>query len=83
MGPIADRSQEHLGVGDSQIVAVRRFLLDAIRQVQNGGDPPGAALDIEDNDFSDLIMVSAVVPAGKHWKAHAPQVTTHELVGVR
>lgn len=83
MGPISDRENEHLGQGDSQIVAVRRFLLDAIRTVQNGGDPPGVAFDVEDNDFSDLIMISAVVPAGKDWMAHAPEVTTHGRVGAR
>jgi len=83
MGPIMDRENEHLGQGDSQVVAVRRYLLDAIREVQNGGDAPGVAFDVEDNDFSDLIMVSAVVPAGMDWKAYAPQVTTHALAGVR
>ncbi len=83
MGSIADRELEHLGQGDRQIASVRRYLFDAIRDVQNGGDAPGVAFDVEDNDFSDLIMVSAVVPAGADWKAYAPQVTTHVLAGVR
>ena len=83
MGSIADREHEHLGQGDRQIASVRRYLFDAIRDVQNGGDAPGVAFDVEDNDFSDLIMVSAVVPAGADWKAYAPQVTTHVLAGVR
>jgi phthalate 4,5-dioxygenase len=83
MGPIMDRENEHLGQGDSQIVAVRRFLLDAMREVENGGDAPGVAFDVEDNDFSDLIMVSATVPAGVDWKRYAPEVTTHVLAGVR
>jgi phenylpropionate dioxygenase-like ring-hydroxylating dioxygenase large terminal subunit len=82
MGPIADREHEHLGQGDSQIASVRRYLADAVREVQNGGDAPGVAFDVEDNDFSDLIMVSAVVPAGVDWKRYAPQVTTHVLAGV-
>ena len=82
MGAIADREHEHLGLGDSQIVSVRRFLLDAIHEVQEDRDPPGVAFDPRENDFSDLIMVSAEVPAGVDWKAYAPRVTTHELVGV-
>jgi phenylpropionate dioxygenase-like ring-hydroxylating dioxygenase large terminal subunit len=83
MGAISDREREHLGQGDSQIAAVRRFLLDAIEAVRNGGDAPGVAFDVEDNDFSDLIMVSANVPAGLDWKAYAPEVTTHVLAGAR
>ena len=72
MGPITDRENEHLGMGDSQIVAVRRYLLDAIHEVQNGGDAPSVAFDADDNDFSDLIMVSADIPAGIDWKGYAP-----------
>ena len=83
MGPITDRENEHLGQGDRQIGAVRRFLMDAIREVQDGGDAPGVAFDVEENDFSELIMVSADVPTGVDWKAYAPRVTTHVLAGVR
>jgi hypothetical protein len=79
MGTIADRENEHLGVGDSQIAMTRRFLLDAIKTVQAGGDAPGVALDVEDdNSYDDLVMVSAVVPADQHWIAYAPEVTTHD-----
>ena len=41
MGPIVDRSGEHLASTDSPVVAVRRLLLEAIEVVQAGGDPPG------------------------------------------
>jgi hypothetical protein len=37
MGPIADRSEEHLGATDRAIVALRRLLLDATRSVASGG----------------------------------------------
>jgi hypothetical protein len=40
MGPIYDRAQEHLGVSDMTVIAVRRFLLRALRAVEAG---PGAA----------------------------------------
>jgi phenylpropionate dioxygenase-like ring-hydroxylating dioxygenase large terminal subunit len=42
MGPIVDRSREHLGSTDKAIIQFRKCLLDAIRDVQNGIDPPGA-----------------------------------------
>ena len=42
MGPIIDRSREHLGTTDKAIIQFRRCLLDAARDLQNGIDPPGA-----------------------------------------
>jgi hypothetical protein len=41
MGPIVDRSKEHLGSSDKAIVALRRLMLDAIRAVERGDAPPG------------------------------------------
>ena len=42
MGPIVDRSQEHLGSTDRAIVTMRRLLLEAVRTVEAGGMPKGA-----------------------------------------
>jgi phthalate 4,5-dioxygenase len=41
MGPIVDRTQEHLGSTDKAVIAARRVLLDAIKTQQQGGEPPG------------------------------------------
>ncbi|HUZ76311.1 MAG TPA: Rieske 2Fe-2S domain-containing protein [Chloroflexota bacterium] len=42
MGPVYDRSHEHLGTSDSMIIRVRRRLLDAARALGDGGAiPPG------------------------------------------
>jgi nitrite reductase/ring-hydroxylating ferredoxin subunit len=41
MGPIVDRSREHLGSTDRAIVVMRRLLLDACRTVEAGGTPKG------------------------------------------
>jgi phenylpropionate dioxygenase-like ring-hydroxylating dioxygenase large terminal subunit len=43
MGPIQDRTREHLGTSDKVIVAHRRLLLEALDAVQAGGLPPGFA----------------------------------------
>jgi phthalate 4,5-dioxygenase len=40
MGPIADRTREHLGTSDKVIMANRRLLLKAIDTVAAGGTPP-------------------------------------------
>jgi phenylpropionate dioxygenase-like ring-hydroxylating dioxygenase large terminal subunit len=38
MGPVADRSREHLGTTDAAIIAARRRLLDSARFVEGGGE---------------------------------------------
>jgi hypothetical protein len=45
-GPIQDRTREHLGQSDKGVVAYRKLLLSAIRQVTRGEKPP-MALDAE------------------------------------
>ena len=41
MGPIVDRSREHLGPADKAIIQARRLLLQATQSVQEGGTPQG------------------------------------------
>jgi len=67
MGPITDRTEEHLGVGDTQLVEIRRFLLDALRDIDEGRDPPGTVIDPEDNVYPDLFMVDATLPLSAPW----------------
>ena len=40
MGPIADRTREHLGASDVAVIRMRRCLLDAARALAAGVDPP-------------------------------------------
>jgi hypothetical protein len=41
MGPIVNRSKEHLGQTDRAVIMTRRMLLKAIDTVADGGTPPG------------------------------------------
>ncbi|MDA1325242.1 MAG: hypothetical protein O3C34_10875 [Proteobacteria bacterium] len=41
MGPIADRTKEHLGVSDTAIIQIRKLLLQTLRDVALGKEPPG------------------------------------------
>jgi phthalate 4,5-dioxygenase oxygenase subunit len=45
MGPISDRSLEHLGTSDLAIIAARRLLLQAGRDVEAGTHPLGSQLE--------------------------------------
>jgi phenylpropionate dioxygenase-like ring-hydroxylating dioxygenase large terminal subunit len=42
MGPIYDRTQEHLGSADTAIIQMRRLLIQAVRDVEEGRDPVGS-----------------------------------------
>lgn len=52
MGPIMDRSRENLGVSDIYVLALRKYLLDAVKRNRPGSDPPGVVFDSASNDYS-------------------------------
>jgi hypothetical protein len=70
MGPISDRTQEHLVASDQPIIAARHLLLRAIRTVQEGGDPPGVFCHPEDNSFKEVVTSYGLLPATTDWKDH-------------
>jgi phthalate 4,5-dioxygenase oxygenase subunit len=64
MGPIVDRSKEHLGPADKAIIALRQMLLKAVRTVQEGGDPPGLG-----ESYYSLRAIERVFPKGTDYRA--------------
>jgi phenylpropionate dioxygenase-like ring-hydroxylating dioxygenase large terminal subunit len=64
MGPIIDRSREHLGTTDKAIIQFRRCLLDAARDLQNGIDPPGA----DANAYRNLRAADVTIGKGMRWQ---------------
>jgi phthalate 4,5-dioxygenase oxygenase subunit len=69
MGPIADRTREHLGTSDKVIIANRRMLLKAIETVQAGGVAPGAADASQIAAMQGPDTVDGIAPADTwpHW----------------
>jgi hypothetical protein len=59
MGAISDRTKEHLGFSDAYVIAVRRFLLKAVRAFQEGIEPPA----INKQDSSEILCWSGFLPA--------------------
>jgi len=45
MGPVANRTKEHLGASDTAIIQIRKLLLDTVRAHEAGEMPPGLAPD--------------------------------------
>jgi hypothetical protein len=66
-GLIQDRSHEHLGANDKCIVASRIMLLKAIRELQQGIDPPLFTRNPLENHDIKLTGGGIQVPAGVDW----------------
>jgi phenylpropionate dioxygenase-like ring-hydroxylating dioxygenase large terminal subunit len=63
MGPVVDRSKEHLGPADKAIIQARRLLLGAVRTVQAGGTPPGIS-----PSYYTLRASEGVIPRDADWR---------------
>lgn len=55
-GEIADRTQEHLGVSDSCVIAYRQMLRDQIQIVRDGGEPMNVFRDVADIESPELAL---------------------------
>ena len=42
MGPVSDRTREHLGSSDIHLIQLRRYLLRALKTMEAGGELPGS-----------------------------------------
>ncbi len=67
MGPIQDRTREHLGTTDKVIVANRRLLQEAIDAVERGGTPPGIADPALHDAIRGPDTVDGIAPA-QDWR---------------
>jgi hypothetical protein len=73
MGPIVDRSLEHLGPADKAIIQARRLLLQAVRTVAEGGTPSGIK-----PTYYGLRAAEGVLPRDAAWR----DVLTPEMAAV-
>jgi hypothetical protein len=67
MGPVVDRSREHLGTTDRPIIAMRQLLLEAIDVAERGGTPRGA----DPATHRDVRAFEEIVPDAEDWRAVA------------
>ena len=65
MGPIQDRTREHLGTTDKVIMAHRRLLLQAVDAVQRGETAPGVADAAQYGQMVGPDTVDGIAPAGE------------------
>jgi phthalate 4,5-dioxygenase oxygenase subunit len=67
MGPIADRSQDHLGRSDLAVLRFRQWMVAAVRAFEKGEPPPGA---VEPRPrHLELASFEGMLPKGTDWRA--------------
>jgi phthalate 4,5-dioxygenase oxygenase subunit len=71
MGPIVDRSKEHLGTTDRAIIALRQLLLEASRAVESGDPVRGA----DPSAYRHVRPLDHKIARGREWRA----ALAHEL----
>jgi phthalate 4,5-dioxygenase len=80
-GPIQDRTQEHLGYTDQGIIASRQRLLDAVRAVQAGEEPPALVRDPSVRWEPDVVARSDVLlPDSMDWHNYWRTDAVRELL---
>jgi phthalate 4,5-dioxygenase len=66
MGPIYDRSKEHLGSSDIAVVRMRRLMLQSLRSFTENAQPPlGLTAPVA---YSQLRAEEKIIPLGTAWK---------------
>ena len=76
MGPIVDRSKEHLGPADKAIGQMRRMLGQAVRTVEAGGNPAGTG-----TSYYHIRAGEEVLPNDADWHAIlAPDITKEKIL---
>ena len=63
MGPIVDRSEEHLGSTDRAVVIGRHLLIQAVNKVRQGVEPMGLQ-----PSYYNVRALGKILPAGTRWQ---------------
>ena len=78
-GAIQDRTQENIVSSDIAIVAARKLMEKAIRDIQAGGEPPHVIREPAQNDLSHLLVISDLLVGVSNWKEY----TRQQAIGLR
>jgi phthalate 4,5-dioxygenase len=64
MGPIVDRSKEHLGTTDRSIIVMRQLMLEAVDAVEQGRAPRGS----DPSAYRNVRALDHMIPEGLDWQ---------------
>ena len=64
MGPIIDRTREHLGQTDAMIIQMRRRLMKSAKLLEETGESPA---EVDDTSLVQLRSLEMILPQGADW----------------
>jgi phthalate 4,5-dioxygenase len=76
MGPVVNRSKEHLGASDRAVTYARRLLLNAVRAFREGQDPPGLDPSIP---VERVLSEDTTIESSLSWREACPLEPGMEL----
>jgi hypothetical protein len=65
MGPLMDRTKEHLGAADAAVILARRILMDTLKKHRADGEQPALA---ERPDLYRVRSAAVWLPQDRHWR---------------
>ena len=74
MGSIYDRPHEHLGTTDLAVIRLRRMLVNAARQLEQGIDPRGIEAD---GPFAEIRSAERIIDADDDWRLLGTSADPH------
>jgi hypothetical protein len=69
-GAVQNRSDERLVSSDKAIVAARKLMKKAIRDLQEGKDPLHVIRSVNENRHPHFTVISDMIPAGADWREY-------------
>ena len=75
-GAIQDRTRENIVSSDIAIIAARKLMEKAIRDIQAGAEPPHVIRTPEKNNLAHLLVISDLVEGVSDWKGYARGLET-------
>ena len=73
-GAVQDRTQENLVSSDKAIIAARKLIVNAIRDVQENRRPQHVMTDSGSNRFPHLMVISELIDDAVDWKEYVRQL---------
>jgi hypothetical protein len=75
-GAIQDHTEERLVSSDRAIVAARKLMEKAIRDIQEGREPPHVIRTGSENRAPVFLVLSDMIPSSSDWKQYAKKLET-------
>ena len=77
MGPIVDRTREHLVASDKAIVTARHLLMNAVKKLEQKEDPPNIS-----TSCSQIRAIHRTLPAGIRWRDALKSEAAHNAPAI-